>query len=91
MAYPYSNLYGDISVTVAFNSVIIPMDVSAGLPVLDQLADILIRHQITKPNTINANGQIAYKLQKGATDLDNGKTFAQQGVHDGDALTIATV
>ena len=92
MAYPYTNLYGDISVSVTLAAADAkPIDVSAGLPVVDQLADILIRHGITKADSLDASGQFVYKLQKGGTDLVYGKTFAQQGVHDGDTLNIATV
>ena len=94
MSYPYTNLYGDISVTVTYNSVDIKMDVSAGLPVVEQLADVLIRHGLTKQETLNGNGKFAYKLQHveaGNADLTYGETFAQQGVHDGDTLLIAGV
>lgn len=93
MAYPYSNLYGDITVSVILAgdaSSAKAIDVAAGLPVVDQLADLLIRHGITKAATLDANGQFAYKLQKGGADLTNGETFAQQGVHDGDTLDIVT-
>lgn len=94
MAYPYSNLYGDISLSVTLAGAaasVKAIDVAAGLPVVDQLADLLIRHGINKADTLNANGQYAYKLQKGGSDLTYGETFAQQGVHDGDTLDIVTV
>lgn len=93
MAYPYTNLYGDISIIVSYNSVDIPLDISAGLPVVDQLADILVRHGITKEATLGLNGQFAFELTRtsGVTPLLYGETFAQQGVHDGDTLTIAAV
>ena len=92
MAYPYTNLYGDISVSVTLATEDAkPIDVSAGLPVVDQLADILIRHGITKADSLDAKGQFVYKLVKGATDLTYGETFAQQGVHDGDTLDIVAV
>jgi hypothetical protein len=93
MAYPYSNLYGDISITVTNAGIDSkPMDVSAGLPIIDQLADILVRHGITKAASLNANGQLAFKLQNEANDdLVTGETFAQQGIHDGDILDIVEV
>jgi len=92
MVYPYSNLYGDISISVTLNgSSAKAIDVSAGLPVVDQLADILIRHGINKAASLATDGQFVYKLQKGSNDLTYGETFAQQGVHDGDTLNITTV
>jgi hypothetical protein len=58
---------------------------------VDQLADILVRHGISKPNSLDGNLQFVYKLQAGGSDLLMGSTFAQQGVHDGDTLDIVAV
>lgn len=98
MAYPYTQLYGDITLSVTATatgavdgSTAQMIDVSAGLPVIDQLADLLVRFKIPKASHLDDNKQLKFKVTFAGSDLEVGKTFAQQGVRVGDSIVLADV
>lgn len=98
MVYPYTQLLGEITLSVTATAtgavdglVAQAIDVSAGLPVGDQLADLLVRFKIPKTSHLDANKQLAFKVTHSSGDLLYGKTFAAQGVHDGDGIILADV
>lgn len=98
MAYPYTQLYGDITLNVTATatgavdgSTSQKIDVSAGLPVVDQLADLLVRFKIPKASHLDNNKQLKFKVTFSGSDLDNGSTFAAQSVRDGDSIVLEDV
>lgn len=98
MGYPYTQLLGDTAVTFTSTATLAvegtvaqKIGISLGLPVIEQIADILVRFKIPRSAHLSNKARLLYKITFGAVTLDNSLTFAAQGVRRDDVLILADV
>lgn len=98
MAYPYTQLYGDMTLNVTATATgavdgAVPqkISVSAGLPVIEQLANLLVWFKIPKAAHLGEDKQLKFKVVHSGNDLTYGETFAAQNVRPGDSIILADV
>lgn len=96
MGYPYTQLLGDVRVSVTATAAAAvsgtlaqDIGISLGLPVIEQIADIAVRFKIPRSLHLKTTSRPAYKITYRGNDLNPGLTFAAQGVHSGDSIVLA--
>lgn len=96
MAYPYTQLLGDATVSVtstasaAVNGTTAKMvGITLGLPVLEQISELANMFGIPRSAQLSSKSKILYKVTFNGSDLVLGQTFAAQGVHPGSSIVLA--